>query len=969
MSNNNIANTRLEDWVSGWILKALPWVAAPIIFFMVCHHFFAPQFEDKVLSQGDIAEYKGMSHDIREHREAMGEDPQWTGNMFSGMPAYLIDMEYPTQDVKQSIGQVVKIMDEPMNIIFFAMMLMMVAVVLMGVNPWIGIIAGLAYGLSTYFFLIIDAGHITKAWAMVYAPPLVGAVWYALRKNMWTGGVLAALFGSLELGANHPQITYYFLLVCAALWLSEMWFTYRDKAWRNFGKRTAILAVAALLAGASNFAPLWYAASHQKHTVRGMVDENKSATQARKEHIDWNTQWSYGKAESFNMLVPNYMCALPVAEQGVTDKELALLNSNDAQIFFTENAYNYANEKFVNAIPKKVHNEAIREIIDGTQTALSAKKLERLIVTSDEAFNLYLDRCSNILVETQGESVKANIPQDIHASAIAKIKADIEAGGNQLSTPEVEELVANNSDMCYGYLTECYQALAQEGNIERNTPIYQTSYSLYWGDQPFTAGPTYLGIVVAFLAILGIITTTGRNRWWLIAITIFAIFLAWGKNMMWFYELMYDMLPGYKSYRTVSMALVIVEWSAVVMAAYALMALWRNDISTRRLMWGTISTTIIILMMIVMMGAMTDYGASKLGNAADTWWGAQIQEANYNARHDAFMEDAWRAVGYILLTATTIIAYIWAKNRDIKESIIRKALPYTMLLIIGGIMVCDLIGVDNRYFNDKSWHDATAVTRSTITPTAEDKQIMKDKEPGFRVFDLTHQGRAYASNFHRSVDGYHGAKLGRYDEVLNNYIYTLNDNVLSMLNVKYLIVEEQGRDVVPNQRLGAAWLVESPKQMESAKEVFEAIGHEELGKYAIVGPSAPKLKPKYSTAGSIRLVEYAPNYLRYEYNSAEEALAVFSEIYYPDGWKVYVDDKEVDYFSVDYILRGMELPAGKHTIEWEFRAPNWGMATAITGIGSWLIIIALVLLLTSPLWRRYLLPSIKASFNNIKNKR
>ena len=207
MSRNIIDSINTQSGPIAWIIKALPWIAAPIIFFMVCNHFFAPQFEDKTLQQGDIVQYEGMSHDIKEHREATGEDPQWTGNMFSGMPAYLIDMEYPTQDVKQSVGQTVKIFDEPMGIIFFAMMLMMVAMVLMGMNPWIGIIAGLAYGLSTYFFLIIDAGHITKAWAMVYAPPLVGAVWYTLRKNMWVGGVLAALFGSLELGANHPQIT------------------------------------------------------------------------------------------------------------------------------------------------------------------------------------------------------------------------------------------------------------------------------------------------------------------------------------------------------------------------------------------------------------------------------------------------------------------------------------------------------------------------------------------------------------------------------------------------------------------------------------------------------------------------------------------------------------------------------------------------------------------------------------------
>ena len=185
-----------------WVKHILPWVVGIAIFVVVGLLFYAPQFEGKSLGQGDIAQYAGMSQDIKEHREATGEDPQWTGNMFSGMPAYLIDVEYPTQDVKQSVGSIVKVIDGPMNMTLFAMVLMMVAVVLMGVNPWIGIIAGLAYGLSTYFFLIIDAGHITKMWALVYAPPLVASVWYALRKNAWLGALLAALFGSLELGGR-----------------------------------------------------------------------------------------------------------------------------------------------------------------------------------------------------------------------------------------------------------------------------------------------------------------------------------------------------------------------------------------------------------------------------------------------------------------------------------------------------------------------------------------------------------------------------------------------------------------------------------------------------------------------------------------------------------------------------------------------------------------------------------------------
>ena len=909
MSQNIIDSPNAPKGSIAWIIKALPWIAAPLIFFMVCNHFFAPQFDNKSLQQGDIVQYEGMSHDIKEHREATGEDPQWTGNMFSGMPAYLIDMEHPTQDVKQTIGQSVKIFDEPMGIIFFAMVLMMVAIVLMGMNPWIGIIAGLAYGLSTYFFLIIDAGHITKAWAMVYAPPLVGAVWYTLRKNMWVGGVLAALFGSLELGANHPQITYYFLLVCAALWLSEMWFTYRDKAWRSFGKRTAILAVAALLAGASNFAPLWYAASHQKHTVRGASDDNKSEEEAREEKIDWNTEWSYGKAESFNMLVPNYMGALPMEELAI-DEVGEILEDRSVQEALYVRADEYAMERLDNISDEQLHKEVMEQLY--------------------ESYSLYYP---------------------------------------EITMEDIEYIVANDPEMGKEYnnlynstIQQHYDRLFNEGNEELNKPVYD-AMSHYWGEQPFTAGPTYLGVVVVMLAILGVILTTGRNRWWLLAITIFAILLAWGKNMMWFYELMFDILPGYSSYRTVSMALVVVEWSVVVMAAYALMALWRSEISLRRLMWSILSATGIVFMLIIIMGAMTDYGASNLDSVADTWWGAQIQEIAKEHRREVFMKDAWRAALYVSLTAIALLGYAWFKNQDLKHEMVRKALPYAMIFIVGYLMVSDLSDVNDRYFGEDKWQEKREIT---ITPSKADKEILKDKELGFRVFDLDHAGSAHASNFHRSVDGYHGAKLGRYNEVLGEYIYGTNINVLEMLNVKYII--DRG-EVIPLNSYGAAWLVESPKEVDTPKEAFEAIGTTDLTKYAVVEPSAPKLKDSYDTSGSIALVEYAPNYLKYEYDSAEEALVVFSEIYYEDGWTAYIDGEEADYFTVDYILRGMELPAGKHTIEWRFRAPNWGMATAITGIGSWLILIALVLLATAPLSKRYIAPHIVSWYKEKRLKR
>ena len=907
-----MSNLFTIERLRGWLLMALPWAVGVMIFVLVCNHFFAPQFDDKTLSQGDVVQYEGMSRDIKEHRKATGEDPQWTGAMFSGMPAYLIDMEYPTQDVKQTVGSVVKVVDGPMNMILFAMIFMMLAVVLMGVNPWVGIIAGLAYGLSTYFLIIIDAGHITKMWALVYAPPMVGAVWYTLRRNMWAGAVLAALFGSLELAANHPQITYYFLFACLALWVSDFVVAIKDKVLRSFGYRTALLALAALLAAGSNFAPLWYAKSHQKHTVRGVADESKSAEEARQEKINWNTQWSYGKAESFNMLVPNYMGGEMSQERIIAANQELLANPN-VKKELGDRAQRYADEHIADISDERVVEEAMELIYRYVSTYypdITIEDIHSLVVNDDSWYERFVGVCDDIY-------------------------------------------------------NQHYETLFNEGNEKLNGAAYDAQMS-YWGDQPFTAGPTYLGAVVIFLAILGIFLAAARNRWWLVVVSIFAILLAWGKNIMGFYELMFDWLPAYSGFRTVSMALVVVEWSVVVLAAYALMSLWKAYITTRKMITYILASAGIVFLLIIIMAMVADYGIPSIEGLGDMWWVDELKRNAEKARSEMFWSDAWRTIKYVVGAASVLVLYAMYKYKTFDNALIRKALPYAMLTLVGLLLTLDLMGVGDRYLNDKKWAEKQEVA---IAKTQVDD--IKDTARGFRVYDITRKGTAYASYFHRSVDGYHGAKLGRYDEVLNGYIYRNNPNILAMLNVKYLIdYDDYGkRTRSSNNCLGPAWLVEGGVRVDSAKEAFVAIGSADLSKYAIVEPSAPALKEYYGTSGSITLEEYKPNYLRYEYSSPTESLAVFSEIYYPDGWTAYIDGVEANYFMVDYILRGMELPQGKHTIEWRFRAPHWGAAIAITGISSWLILIALLLLLTAPLSKRYVVPRVVSWYKAKRSKR
>ena len=846
------------------VKRGAPWLVGIVLFWGVCYYFFAPQFDDKSLGQGDIAQYAGMSEDIREHRSSTGEDPQWTGNMFSGMPAYLIDVEYPTQDVKQSIGSTVKVVDGPMNMILFAMILMMVAAVLMGINPWIGIIAGLAYGLSTYFFLIIDAGHITKMWALVYAPPLVAAVWYTLHKNMWVGAALAALFGSLELGANHPQITYYFLIAAFALWLSEMWFAYRDHTWRMFGKRTALLTVAALLAAGSNFAPLWYTMKHQSYTTRAeseVVDE----AAARQERIAYNTAWSYGPKESFNMLVPSYMGGW---SGDYSDEVIAQIQGDEIQ-----NAiYNLALEELT---------LRLREEIPG-------------LLTSD---------------------------------------------------------------------TEYYLSLGDEALMQEFSYVYDSKFndvsayaSNYWGEQPYTAGPTYLGAVAIFLALVGVMLIRGRMRWWIIATTLFALLLAWGSHIMGFYELMYDILPGYKSFRTVSMALVVAEWSIPLLAAMALNELLNTELSAKQLIRRVAIAFAVVVVLVATMWMMADYGLGdiyeRLGEGV---WVEQLREAVYEARSSVFLADATRTMLYVAMAAAVLIGYVVMRERKRAAEGSTTAISVVAMVLVAGIMVADLMGVDSRYMNDNKWSTATPME---MTPTSADRVIMADNDLGFRVLDLSSDpfNSARASYFHRSVGGYHGAKLGRYQDIIDEHLAAFEPAALAMLNTRYVIYNGQAlplSSITGIEPYGAAWFVNSVEGVATPREALEALRTTNLTEVAIVEGGTENFRSDYDTTGTIELTDYAPNRLRYEYSSSADCFAVFSEIYFPDGWSVTVDGVEADYVCVDYTLRGMELPAGEHVVEWQFKAPCWGMSTTITGIASWAILVALLLIIAIPAIRYY----------------
>ncbi len=791
----------------------LSFLVAVVFYALLSYGYFAPQVDGDRLYQHDVKQYEGMTQDILESREATGIDPQWTGSMFGGMPAYLINVAYPAQIIKVTFSRAVNFFGTPAAFIFFAMLSMYLMLVMMGVNGWVAIVGGLMYGLSTYFFLIIEAGHITKMWALVYAPMMFGGVYMALRGNFLWGAALAALFASLEIGANHPQITYYFGLAIAAFWLSELYFACKESRIADFSKRTGMLAVAALLALLSNLSPLWYTFEHTPETMRGGSELVAEGVGERGLDLQYATAWSYGTVESFNMLVPNFV------------------------------------------------------------------------------------------------------------------------GGSSFDTFASDGAVAT--------------ALRPYGMAQAAKQI-----PLYWGPQSFTGGPTYIGAVIIFLALLALLLAKGREKWWIVGVSIFMLLLAWGRHFMWFSELIFNILPGYNKFRTVSMTLVVVEWTLPLLAVIALAKLWSGKIAKevliKKLWTATAAIGALLLFFIVAGGALFSFGVDEgfrlfVSSGYPEDFAAKISQAMAEERFSVLRLDTLRSLFFVVATAAAVWLMIAGR---IKREV--------MLGVVALLVVVDLVPVNRRYLNDD---DFVSAREAKIYPTAIDNDILQDKSLGYRVLNLTVSpfNDATTSYFHRSVGGYHGAKLSRYQDIIERYLgSSISFPVLNMLNTRYIITSDESNTsllMVNDEAFGTAWFVSDILSVESPLDEIDALGKVDLAEVAVVDDSFG-VAPTTFGAGSIELVEYEPNYLRYEYTLDEDGVAVFSEIYYPKGWSAYIDGEEVPYFRSNYILRSMVLPAGEHTIEWRFRAPRWALIEGITLAASLLIILSIIILLIVAIYER-----------------
>ncbi len=790
--------------------KLIPHIVAVLLMVVISFAYFHPLLQGKKLQQSDIMHWKGMSKEIVDYRAKTGEEALWTNSMFGGMPAYQISVKQNSNfigffDKLFTLG-----LPHPAGFLFLYFIGFYILLVSLRVNPWVAIAGALAYAFSSYFLIIIEAGHNSKAHAIGYMAPVLAGILLSYRGKYFLGALLTALFLSLEIKANHFQITYYLMLIVLLLIICVLIKAIREKQLKGFLKASVLLGVAAFFAVTTNITNLWTTYEYSKQTIRGKT-ELTTDQQNRTSGLDkdYATQWSYGVSETTTLLVPN-------AKGGATG---AIGN----------------NEKAMSAVD-----------------------------------------------------------------------------------PQYAQAVAQNNQ--------------------------------YWGDQPFTSGPVYVGAIVVFLFLLGFFVTKGSTRWWLLAVTVLSVMLAWGKNFMPLTDFFLHYVPGYNKFRAVSMTLVMANLAMPLLAALALDKVFAERESFRtnkKPLWISLGITGGFLLLFYVLpdtffSFLSDAEATAINQQRQTIDATQVQGFNgfvaniEAARISIFKTDVMRSMLLVLATAGLLLLYTATK--------ISRSYFY---IGIGLLVIIDMVPVASRYLNKEDF-TSKSVVANPYKPSDADILIMKDKDPNFRVLNLTVSPfqDASTSYFHKSIGGYHGAKLRRYQEIYDHHIVNNNMNVLNMLNTKYFIVP--GADRKPELQInfdaiGNAWFVNEVKVVNNADEEIDGLTNFNPEQTAIVDKRFNEFvkgfKPSADTLAQINLTSYAPNKLTYTSNNSGEGLAVFSEIYYDKGWKAFIDGKEAPHFRVNYILRAMNIPAGKHEIEFRFEPASYYTGNIIASSSSIILIL------------------------------
>lgn len=822
--------------------KAFGIAACIFVFALITLVYFNPILDGKRLKQHDVEMFKGMYKELSSYHEATGESSLWTNSMFGGMPAWNIGvyghsnkMEYVEKGI--SLG-----FPMPINAVFLSMTGFFILLLVLGCNVWVSFIGGLAYGLTSYLFIIIGAGHNTKAIAIAYMPVIIAGILLTYKGKYLWGGVLTAIAVALELRINHLQITYYLLIVTIILIIAQFIQDIRKKSIGNFFKASAVLALAAILGALTYTTNLVANYEFGKETTRGkpILAQGQSGqpTQTKGLERDYITQWSYGKGETWSLLIPN----TKGGASGYIGKQNPALDKADRQF----------------------------------------------------------------------------------RDSIAQSNA-------------------------------------------------------YWGDQPGTSGPVYVGAIIVFLFVLGAFTVKGELKWALLIATFLSILLSWGKNFMGFTDFFIDYIPGYSKFRAVSMTLVIAEFCMPFLGLLGLAEItkskevFQENIKKFYIALG-ITAGFCLLFYIapklffsfLSQGEAQQFAQLTTGKdgAMYSSFASQLEDV----RVAIFRRDAIRSFFFIILAAIPLLLYGKGK---LKSS--------PTLIILAVLVVIDLYPIDKRYLNNSNFAPKKQFDKP-FTPTTADNYILADQTPYFRVLNLTKDvfNDASTSYFHKSIGGYHGAKLRRYQDLITGYLnpeirqfstlfkavdsdITLElamqqQRVLNMLNTKYIIYNQDARPIQNPCAFGNAWFVDNIRWVETPNEEFEAIGTTDLRHTAILHKEFQQqvegFRSKDSHTGEITLTEYKPNELTYSLTSEQDQLVVFSEIWSGMGWKLYLDGQEHPLLRANYALRCAMIPSGNHQIVMKYAPRIWNIGNRIQLITSLLIITSIFVALVVTLRKK-----------------
>ena len=807
--------------------------------------YFMPILQGKALPQGDLQKYEGMAKAQKDYHEATGEYSTWCPSMFSGMPGYQITNS-PQHSMYTPIKNVLTLQifgrQNDMGVMFLYLLGFYIALVALGVSPWLALLGGLAFGLGSYNIIIIEAGHITKAWAMAMMAPVLAGMLLCLKgagrlkterhrgvSNLVWGGILFTLALGTQIALNHIQITFYTAIAGLAMGIAYLCHSIGKKYFPQLLLSVGVLLVGVLLALACNTRHLLVNEEYMQYTMRGGSEitvtpqdlygkdypKNNNANDKGLD-INYAFSWSYGIGETYTLLVPG-----------------------------------------------------------------------------------------------------------------------ARGGG---SIEPVDKSSASYSN------------------------FHQEKVPLYWGDQPFTSGPVYFGAIVIFLFLFGMLTVKGPERWWILAATVVAILLSWGKNLMGFNGWIFEHLPLYNKFRTPSMSLVLANVLAVLMAVLGLKELFSGKLEPKRafraLYISAGATVGVILLGLLFSGGLSFSGSADNEMAAQ--YGNQwptIQNIFIQDRKALFSADSWRSILFIVLAAATLWAYL-RLTKDKKEN--RPATSLIPLAVLALLIVIDLQGVNSRYLNKDNYvRNARMLEMQPAQYDIDiDAMAAQAGDQDYRVLNLAVNtfNDSKPSAFHNQVGGYSAAKLRRYQDLIDFYIgYRINMPVLNMLNTRYIVMRDGQVQRNPDA-LGNCWFVRDIQWVDDANAEILALNEFDPSTTAVVNknefdgmgvlPCTPNsgltrgaytgVSPYDSTA-TIEMDHKRPtdlNTLTYRSHSGTPMLALFSEVYYLPDWKAYIDGQPAEYIRANYILRAMVVPAGDHVIEFRNEAPTMHRLDNITLICS-----------------------------------